>query len=330
MGEVPAMTLKDARFALNDDGPEWSLRQSLANVWPRLIASEGRISTRAVTQRFSGPGRELRKLASGGAVRWAHMSRATVVSDARKRLRNPSTFKQYSTDLCGPFALLFEFARREPTRYVKALAELLDHGTFSTVGGHTFVAEDDLRSLPAATIPQADWLLAATIRDEENLVEDVDDGEGWEGFTWPTEIVAWIEQILGLRGTLYNVYHTEEMEAIRAAQRAIDAGGVAVVLIDSDMIHDGGTTHRESPIWWRRRKLPAAAGSGWGARKHAQDDNDAIPGHYIVLLGGVRGTDEDESLDFSMRAWSFGFEYEVTGSAEGAAEYIYWVLTGEP
>ena len=250
------MTLKDARFALNDDGPEWSLRQSLANVWPRLIASEGRISTRAVTQRFSGPGRELRKLASGGAVRWAHMSRATVVSDARKRLRNPSTFKQYSTDLCGPFALLFEFARREPTRYVKALAELLDHGTFSTVGGHTFVAEDDLRSLPAATIPQADWLLAATIRDEENLVEDVDDGEGWEGFTWPTEIVAWIEQILGLRGTLYNVYHTEEMEAIRAAQRAIDAGGVAVVLIDPDMIHDGGTTHRESPIWWRRRKLP--------------------------------------------------------------------------
>ena len=321
------MNLTDARFALSGDVNGWSLRESLAGVWPAMVdAGTGTISTRDVMRRFSAPGRELRKLGDGGADRWPRISRATVVPQARQRLRNPASFDQEDTELCGAFVLLFEFARREPTLYVKALAELLERGTFTTKGGHVFEAEDDLRARPAASISAADWLIAATIRDEENVTEDVNDGQDMEGFTWPTEIQRWIQQILGLRAELYNVYNSDEMDAIRAAHRAIQAGGVAVLLIDNDMIKEGAG-HREEAVWWRRRTPPSER---WGARQHARDDNDVIPGHYVVLLGDVTGTDEDGRRDFSMRLWSWGREYEVTGSAEGVSEYVYWVMTGVP
>ena len=116
------------------------------------------------------------------------------------------------------------------------------------------------------------------------------------------------------------------MDAIRAAGRAVDAGGVAVLLIDSDMLHSG-PRHREEDVWWRDRNLPDGR---WSERVHSQDDNDVIPSHDIVLLGDVTGAVEDGGRDCSMRAWSWGREFEVTGSAEGVSEYVYWVLTGTP
>jgi hypothetical protein len=169
-------------------------------------------------------------------------------------------------------------------------------------------------------------MVVATIRDDENLTEDVDDGRGMEGFTWPTEIPRWFEQILGLRGELHNVYNSGEMDAMRAAHRAIQAGGVAILLIDSDLLKDGPNDNEED-VWHRRRGLPDES---WTPRQHSKDDNDVIPSHYVVLLGGLKGLDEDDKLDFSMRLWSWTKEYEITGSAEGASEYIYWVLTGTP
>jgi hypothetical protein len=59
-------------------------------------------------------------------------------------------------------------------------------------------------------------------------------------------------------------------------------------------------------------------------------DNDVIPSHHVALLGDVVGSDEDGRSDFEMRVWSWAREYEVTGTAEGASEYLYWVITGTP
>ncbi|MEQ1568152.1 MAG: hypothetical protein ABMA64_21105 [Myxococcota bacterium] len=318
--------LHDALFAL-DAGSTRELRSAVVGVWPPLASAQaGQISVREVVSRFAAPGAELRAFASApGSGRWSQIDRDDVVRGVRERLRNPASVSQGGTDLCGPATLLFEFCRRLPTRYVRAVAELYDEGTFSTLGGYKYVAEPDLRGRPAA-ITACDWLIAATMRDDENLTEDVDDGSGMEGFTWPTEIPRWFEQVLGLRGELFNVYNSDEMDAMRAAQRAIDAGGVAVLLIDSDLIK-GGPTDDEEDVWYRHRALPDG---GWSAKVHSRDDNDVIPSHYVVLLGGVEGTDEDDRKDFRMRVWTWTDEYEITGSAEGVSEYVYWVLTGTP
>ena len=71
--------------------------------------------------------------------------------------------RQAKTDLCGPFAVVFELARRKPTRFVKGADELLSNGKLKKIGGGVIEAESDLRKRPVpATVAAVEWLYTAT------------------------------------------------------------------------------------------------------------------------------------------------------------------------
>lgn len=332
-------SLKHAKFALSADpagGAAWSLRGAFDHEpWPAVQrTADGRMSLIEVCRRFSNAGRELREIQSNTAPSlWQHIERDPVVKQLRGRIRNPGVMRQNPTDFCGPFSLLFEYARRRPATYVKSAGELLFSGRFTTLGGRVFHAAADLRTrpVPEGDIRAADWLFAATMRDDENVSDDVDDGQGIEGITWPFEIEEWIEDVLGLRSDYFPCVLGGEMGALREGQEAIQAGGVAILLVDSSLAkHAAGDS--EEDLWSVRRNFKVDGGpDGFGdisGRVHCEDDDSLYPNHYVVLLGGLANTNSE--TQFRVRGWSWGARFDFDGSADGFGEYLYAVMTGRP
>jgi hypothetical protein len=341
------MSLKDVMHALDGNIGPWSLRNSIRRgVWPPLKREpDNSISLREVYRRFEKPGAAVRKMAEESGDIWKFLSRPTLVSDLRDRIRDPAIMQQNPTGLCGPYAVIMEFARRDPVLYVQGAAELLRTGVFTARSGKKFIAAKDLRDSPlpstvlmAETLKSgtvvrerpesADWIYAATIRDSENFMDDLDNAKGMQASTSPHEIKEWIQDMLGLKASYIPCLSEDELVAIRAGQRAIDRGGVAILEIDQNLLkHEPGNT--EEQMWWsNRRHYPGGRVDNLSQPFHCKDD--ALPAdHYVVMLGGLKGASSD-APEFRVRVWSWGTEYWMTGKPDSFGEYLYGVIIGEP
>lgn len=232
----------------------------------------------------AGPGRplqhgraRLRALAGGNKDVWAHIDRSQLVPQLRARLRDPGIIEQNPTGLCGPLAVVVELARRRPDAYVAAAKQLFETGVL-TATGKTITAEEDLRQepVPGGPIQHADWLLAATMRDDANLWEDVDDtGFGLVSITLWWAMSDWTKHVLGLKYHWETCFVSGELDAIKEARDAVNVGGVAFLLIDSDLINDGSVDGEdEEEMWWRRAPHSAGQKVGdLGPKTHCRDDN---------------------------------------------------------
>ncbi|MBN8214976.1 MAG: hypothetical protein J0M09_18785 [Xanthomonadales bacterium] len=324
-------SLRDVRRALDGlDGTAWSLIDSVGRgTWPALAREDdGGLSVWELCRRFSGAGNELAAIDQAIDTAWTHVDRVQVVRQLRARIRNPGLVNQRQTHLCGPASLLFEFARRRPARYVRGIGQLLSRGVFDKPGGGEFVAASDLRArVVPGEIEAADWMFMATLRDAENVTDDVDDGRGIEGITWPYELEEWIEDVLELRADYHPCWFEGEMSALRKGQDAVDAGGVAYLLVDSAIVNDAAGDDEED-VWLRRRDHLDGGFGGWYDRVHCEDDDMLYPNHYVVMRGDLRNTGSES--EFNVDLWSFGAQFEITGSGEGFGEYLYAVITGVP
>jgi hypothetical protein len=328
-----ALSLRDTGFALDAAAPgPHSLAASVkVPVYPPW--SPGPVSVRAVATRFAAAGSALRALAEGKTSLWPLLDRATIVSEISDRLRDPLIMQQSPTGLCGPFALLMDLASHNPVRYVDMARQLLETGRFICPTGRVIEAEEELRQQPKApgTIGQVDWLLATTLRDDENVWEDVEgDANGLESITWWTEQRGWIRDVLDLVGGEWELCFTrDETECMKKAQDAVSAGGVAHFLIDASLLLDGPDDHEEE-MWHRSSRhvrrtapmpMPAAA-------THSQDD-DVPPDHWVAYLGGLQlgpSTSDDDPV--TVHLWSWGSVYEITGTVGAFTEYLWGVCTG--
>lgn len=324
-------SLADAVFALDAAWPV-SLRSVLGpGVWPALPpAPDGSVPVRGFVSRYAEAGAALRALEAGGPCVWSQIDRAALVDQARIRLRDSGVISQTPTDFCGPLAVVVEFARRRPADFVRGVTELVEKGQLTTPGGAVVAAEDELREqpVPSGPIRPIDWLLAATMRDAANLWEDVENAKGLEALTlWP-EMAYWTRNLLGLGSTWETTFAYGELDAIRAGQQAIDAGGVAFLLIDSDLIKDGSATGEteEDMHWECAPHRPGQPVGPFGAVTHSRDDD--LPDHWIVFLGDLALGDDDGPI--ALRVWSWGCEFRLTGSADGFGEYLFAVVTGRP
>ena len=319
-----------------------SLTRARAEVWPPL-RSPPRLSLAELDARFDAAGDVLRQFAgttSAGA--WPVLDRAQVAAELRDRIVDPALVHQRNTGLCGPASIVFELGRREPARLVQAVAELFDTGSWTPAPGRRIQADRDLRSrrLPhpghrsdgshGAQIAQVDWMLMATMREDENASEDVEDdhstfgnaADGWETLSWPTEVKRWVHDILGLRADVDDCWAAGEHHALRAGDEAVRAGGVAILCLDSNALLDGGADDEENVFIdeTRHERLGARAPK---ARVHAVDDG-YLPDHYAVLAGPVDWTPGA----FRLPLWCWGAEFTITGDPEGFFEYLYNVIIG--
>lgn len=321
-------SVKDMLSALSGAEP-LSFRDAIApGVYPLVHGDRPQLhSVKAWCNRFSNPGHALRRMAAEEGNAWADLSRAVIVDELRQRLRNPFVMEQRQTDLCGPFSILVEFALRRPTLYVNTAADLLRTGTFSAGNDKVFVADEDLRQRPKVNyIAEVDWMFAATMRDSENISDDIDDAQGLEGLTMPLEIEDWIAAVLRLDADYFPCWVNGEIDALAQGQAAINAGGMAILAVDSNLLH-AEAGDREEAVWVRRRKFGAGGPGRWSKWKHVMDDSAMTPDHYVVLVSTNLEVGEAE---LRVVVWSFGKHYQIKGTREAFAEYLFTVLTGRP
>jgi hypothetical protein len=269
-------------------------------------------------------------LAASTGSQWRYIGAGQLVEQLRFRLRDPGVITQNPTHLCGPIAVVVELARRNPEEYVRAVTELLERGAFTTVGGASISAEAELREEPVPTgaIEEADWILAASMRDDANVHEDVDDeATGLESLTLWGAMAYWTRNVLGLSSSWETTMTSGELPALRKCPEALAAGGVAFLLVDADLLKTG-VRETEEEIWWQRANhLPGLPVQPFGPLTHAKDD-DWPPNHWVVFLGDLALGGEDGPI--SLRVWSWGAEFVITGTADSFTEYQYAVVTGVP
>lgn len=189
----------------------------------------------------------------------------------------------------------------------------------------------DMRvAVVADDIGQVDWLLAATMRDDENIWEDVDDdANGLESMTFWGEQRDWARDVLNLsNGGWETCFNWGEVNCMKKVENAVKAGGVAFFLVDANLLKDGGSDDEEDMHWRRSRHKVRAPVPPLSSLVHSKDD-DFPPDHWVVYLGGLNlGDDPDANAPVSMRLWSWAREYLVTGTVDAFTEYLYAVATG--
>ncbi len=140
---------------------------------------------------------------------------------------------------------------RDAVRYVQICQSLFETGSFGPplTATKSFTASATLRAqAPDANVPQIDWMLAATLRESENLIFPVDSKLGQ--LTLHDAMRLWAAELL------LDCHHTEittcyvygEKEALQKAQLAITNHGIAFLLIDSVLLNNGLPVHM--PTHW--------------------------------------------------------------------------------
>lgn len=170
---------------------------------------------------------------------WRYIPKADLLADIHATVVNPKEVRQSYTPLCGPAAIVYESVRKSPNTYVEICQSLFEEGSFQA-RSHRVRASRTLRnSRPNASTSPADWLVMATLREAENALFDVegDSNDFVMGITTPGEMAGWAEEVLGYETVDYtSTYLYGEFDALRAAKRAVDRGGVAFLMIHSAML----------------------------------------------------------------------------------------------
>lgn len=352
-------SLRDAAFALDGKqsttSPTWSLKESLKfGVFPAFASIP--LSLREVTNRYSASGAALRSLSQGTRNAWLQIDRQKVVAEIAARLRDSLIMNQEDRDFCGPFSILVEWIRRDPINFINSTKELLETGKFTCKTGRVIEAKEDLRKRPSPLpdntdiepgnreykpIAQVEWLLAATIRDDENLTEDVNDGTGLEAVTAMGAMTSWTEDILSLTAIELGsaLSSSGEYNMMYLAENTVKAGGVAFLMIDANMIKmidenkdgiDDGTEKEEEMYFQRFQHSSRSPHIEPSLKNHSKNDNWP-PDHWVIYLSGLNfGKPPEPSDAVAVRLWSWGGEYVVTGTAESFGEYLYGVVAGNP
>jgi hypothetical protein len=230
---------------------------------------------------------------------WPQLDKATLIDDLRATVLNPLQVQQRSTPLCGPAAVAYELVSRQPQRYVWICQALYETGQFEARTRQVKPSATLLNSGIAETISIADWLLLASLRDDENwlLPVDADSRPLALGVTTPWEMRDWAFDILGYDATNYDgTVFTGEIDAIRIAQKAWERGGVAFLNIDANLLQG--------------------------------DDPKHIPDHWVAFTGGLQIDDASETISFTCYSWTK--IHTVSMKQADFAKYMFGVVTGEP
>ena len=65
-----------------------------------------------------------------------------------------------------------------------------------------------------------------------------------------------------------------------------------------------------------------------GNKRHSEDDAGPWPDHWVILLGVNLAANAGGSDPIEVRLWSWGREFQITGTAEAFGEYLYESVAG--
>jgi hypothetical protein len=233
---------------------------------------------------------------------WPRIDKAALVADVRATVLDPEgQVYQAKAQFCGPTSIAVELARQQPRRYVRMCQELFETGSFLS-RTESISASEGLRAQPAGEdMSPADWMLVATMRDEENAVFAVDGGAtgldaSIQGMTTQWEMDGWTGEVLCKDQTeISTTFVWGEQDAIAYAEQVHAADGVAFLMIHSDLL-----------------------------LQPEEDTNPLLPDHWVVYRGGL--TVSDGRIRFSV--WSWARRYDVDVPVGRFEDCMYGIVTG--
>lgn len=240
--------------------------------------------------------------ASSASGKWPKIKKSDLIADMKVKLANSFKVNQGPSPLCGPAAILFELIRRQPARYVAICKELFETGCFTARTKIVKASSDLLNSSVRSGVSVADWMVMATLRDNENAVFDVEAGAGdfATGLTTGWEMKTWIFELLGFSTVEYDsTLTTGEIDAIYKAKKVRDQGGVSFLLIHAAMVGNPEPTV-------------------------------AYPNHWVSYLGNLNSP-QDTWLDtshVSFNCYSWGANKFVNLGEGPFEDYMFGVVTG--
>jgi hypothetical protein len=123
---------------------------------------------------------------------FTQIQRAKVAEQLKVRVNNPMFVNQGSAGLCVPASIVYGLAQRKPLEYVDAVTKLYDYGG-ALISKWEIKPCADLKKAPCpGGVPEADWIILASIRDDENWFVDFESDEDNGGST-VRETKKWLE-----------------------------------------------------------------------------------------------------------------------------------------
>jgi hypothetical protein len=174
---------------------------------------------------------------------WSYLDKTEILAGAIARLSDPIQVKQGGMPFCGPAAVAFELIRKHPARYINLCRSLYETGRFEGLK-QPIVASHRLRSAAGGNLrmPPVDWMVLATLRDQTALSVPVDPRapkllREMSGITAPWDITSWLKNLLDYQQVKHHYTPLGgEFQVLRAAQEAIERGGIALALIDQGLL----------------------------------------------------------------------------------------------
>jgi hypothetical protein len=119
-----------------------------------------------------------------GSGEFKELDRAKVAAGVAARLRNPDSFNQGGTWLCGIATVVRTWAFDHPVEYAQFAIDLFEKGAGKMQGHSRYSAKSVQPSAalkaspPAAGVDQGDWIVLASVREAFNDVFDYTADEG--------------------------------------------------------------------------------------------------------------------------------------------------------
>jgi len=212
-----------------------------------------------------------------GPGAFIHLHRATIASELRARVTNPSLINQGQAGLCPSAAVVYSLARNNRPEYVKAVTQLYETGR-TTIGKWDLVPGADLKAykLPATGgLYEADWIIMSSIRDSENWFIDYQ-SETDRGGAWGGEVAAWLRKA-GYSDVQedWNFTMNKTAANLQKADELYSKNYQVCLLIDADLLSGKSATLSR-------------------------------PNHWVVLASNVRTNFLMPTSNCSMRVYTWG------------------------
>lgn len=216
-----------------------SARDAMKDVGPFVAASTPKIYAFNLVCGF------LRRLGRG---RWPMLDRDEVGVGLLMRIAYPSMVRQGDANLCGPAAMLYNFALDRPAQYAAFAIDMYEKGS-ARLGNLSIEPGAGMPNLPfsifnyappAGAVDPVDWLTMASIRDSENWFMSFDSVDGTlSGATTPMELARWFYRAgySDVREEANLIFHRRTAEQVDDASRLFSAGYRVCLLIDDQMLY---------------------------------------------------------------------------------------------
>lgn len=185
-----------------------------------------------------------------GKAAFPNANRRAVARGLLARIDKPWLISQRNSSLCGPTALIYGMAKREPDRYAMFVIDLFEHGR-ARLGKRRIRPSAECRNSKPKKVAAVDWIPLASLRDSMNVFLEVEGPENWlheaASITTGSALAEWFtsagySDVKDEASTL--AMFTQDKENLDKANHFVQQKYHVCLLLDPDVLGNKDTVYQ--------------------------------------------------------------------------------------